>query len=74
MDTPRCAVALRVRPGRRSRDRALGRRDLGANGENRWDMVVSDSRCWPYGIAVDGELAGVAESGDNRVTLWRVRG
>ncbi|HEY5144403.1 MAG TPA: NHL repeat-containing protein [Solirubrobacteraceae bacterium] len=53
-------------------DRVLGQPDLDANGENRWDAVGADSLCWPYGLAVDGDLLAVADSGNNRVTLWSV--
>ena len=31
-----------------------------------------DSLCWPYGIAVCGDVAAVADSGNNRVLLWRL--
>ena len=51
-------------------DSAFGQPDLDANGENRWDRVAHDSFCWPYGLAwCDGRL-GVADSGNNRVTIW----
>ncbi|MFI5953077.1 NHL repeat-containing protein [Cryptosporangium sp. NPDC051539] len=49
----------------------LGQPTFSANGENRWDAVAHDTLCWPYGLgAADGVLA-VADSGNNRVVLWR---
>ena len=51
-------------------DVAHGQPDLDANGENRWDCVADDTFCWPYGLAwCDGRL-GVADSGNNRITIW----
>jgi hypothetical protein len=54
-------------------DRSFGRPDLDANGENRWDMVAPDSFCRPYGVADDGTLVLVADSGNSRMTLWRTQ-
>jgi sugar lactone lactonase YvrE len=51
-------------------DHVLGQPDLDANGENRWDRVVHDSFCWPYGLAADGRRLVVADSGNNRVVIW----
>ncbi|HFD13239.1 MAG TPA: hypothetical protein ENJ32_12340 [Crenotrichaceae bacterium] len=41
-------------------------------GDNRWQPQVADSLCWPYGLQVCGDLAVVADSGNNRVLLWRL--
>lgn len=49
----------------------LGQDSFDAAGENRWKAVTADSLCWPYGIAASGDLLAVADSGNNRVTLWR---
>jgi hypothetical protein len=40
-------------------------------GDNRWGPAVPDSFCWPYGVANSGALLAVADSGNNRVSLWR---
>lgn len=52
----------------------LGQDDFAAAGENRWRAVTPDSLCWPYGLstATDdaGTLMAVADSGNNRVTVW----
>lgn len=53
-------------------DGVLGQPDLDANGENRWATVARDSLCWPYGLSSRRGLLAVADSGNNRVTLWRV--
>lgn len=41
-------------------------------GDNRWQMPVRDSMCWPYGLYAKGETVMVCDSGNNRVSLWRV--
>lgn len=53
---------------------SLAQPDLAANGENRWDQVAADTLCWPYGVhwhRGDSEVMAVADSGNNRVVLWR---
>jgi hypothetical protein len=51
-------------------DRVLGQHDFASIGENRWDLVGSDTLCWPYGLAMhDGRLA-IADSGNNRIVVW----
>ena len=55
-----------------SADTVLGQPDMDANGENRWSAVTDDSLCWPYGLSVAGDLLAIADSGNNRVMLWRV--
>ncbi len=49
----------------------LGQPGFAANGENHWTGVTPDSLCWPYGLSLDGDLLAVADSGNNRVVLWR---
>lgn len=51
---------------------ALGQPDLVSNGENRWTKVAHDSLCWPYGVALWSDMLAVADSGNNRVMLWRL--
>jgi hypothetical protein len=46
--------------------------DFGAKGDNRWQPTQRDSLCWPYGVAVSGDLVAIADSGNNRVLLWRL--
>ena len=51
-------------------DAVLAQPDMDANGENRWDAVLDDSLCWPYGLCVAGDLLAIADSGNNRVMVW----
>lgn len=51
---------------------ALGQPDLTSNGENRWTKVTHETLCWPYGLALFGDTLAIADSGNNRVMLWRV--
>jgi hypothetical protein len=46
--------------------------DFGAKGDNRWQLPAPDSVCWPYGIATCGPWSVIADSGNNRVLLWRL--
>ena len=60
-------------------DTVLGQNGFDPAGENRWSAVTPDSLCWPYGLASardqrHGELLAVADSGNNRVVMWRRAG
>ena len=55
----------------RGADHLLAQPDFGSNGENRWTSVQHDTMCWPYGLSLRGDLLAVADSGNNRVMLWR---
>ncbi len=57
-------------PHSRPADRVLGQPDFGEIGENRWDAVGLDTFCWPYGLSFCGRRLAVADSGNNRVTIW----
>lgn len=48
-----------------------GQPDLQASGENQWAAVRRDTLCWPYGLAAHDGILAVADSGNNRVMLWR---
>ena len=63
-DGPICAGAQYV----------LAQPDFGSNGENRWTSVQHDTLCWPYGLSLCGDTLAVADSGNNRVMLWRRQG
>jgi hypothetical protein len=39
-------------------------------GDNRWAPATRDSLCWPYGVTACGRWVVVADSGNNRVSLW----
>lgn len=54
-------------------DHVVAQPDFGSNGENRWTSVQHDTLCWPYGLSLRGDGLAVADSGNNRVTLWRRR-
>jgi DNA-binding beta-propeller fold protein YncE len=49
----------------------LGQYSMSGNGENRWTSVDRDTFCWPYGISLAQDLLAVADSGNNRVMIWR---
>lgn len=53
-------------------DAVLGQPDFGTNGENRWDAVGDDTFCWPYGLSLHDGRVAVADSGNNRVTIWQL--
>jgi hypothetical protein len=53
-------------------DEVTGQENFQGNGENRWKAVLPDTLCWPYGLAIHGKTMVVADSGNNRVTLWQI--
>ncbi|MGV0849632.1 NHL repeat-containing protein [Mycolicibacterium phlei] len=55
----------------RAADHVLAQPSFEANGENRWSAVTPDSMCWPYGLWLHGDRMAVADSGNNRVIIWR---
>lgn len=57
----------------RAADHVLAQPHFGANGENRWTSVQRDTLCWPYGLSLRGDRLAVADSGNNRVVIWRRR-
>jgi hypothetical protein len=58
-------------PHCRGAAQVLAQPDFGSNGENRWTAVQHDTLCWPYGLSLRGDRLAVADSGNNRVMLWR---
>lgn len=40
-------------------------------GDNRWQAPSRDSVCWPFGLSAAQDCAVIADSGNNRVLLWR---
>ena len=47
--------------------------DWNSKGDNRWRSAARDSVCWPYSVALQGrDMLLVADSGNNRVLLWRL--
>ncbi len=49
----------------------LAQPDFRSNGENRWTSVQRNTLCWPYGLSLHGDTLAVADSGNNRVMIWR---
>lgn len=54
-------------------DYVLAQPSFAANGENRWTAVQRDTLCWPYGLSLYNDRLAVADSGNNRVVIWRRR-
>lgn len=55
----------------RGADHVLAQPDFASNGENRWTSVQRDTLCWPYGLSMRDGVLAVADSGNNRVMIWR---
>ncbi|MDN5856983.1 MAG: NHL repeat-containing protein [Pseudonocardia sp.] len=55
----------------RGADHVLAQPSFTTNGENRWTAVKRDTLCWPYGLSLRGDRLAVADSGNNRVVIWR---
>lgn len=45
--------------------------DWQSKGDNRWQPAARDSLCWPYGLCATSGYLAIADSGNNRVLLWR---
>ncbi len=53
--------------------RALsGQINFHEKGDNRWQPPAADSFCWPYGLQVQSDTIVVSDSGNNRVSLWKI--
>lgn len=52
--------------------RLAGQPHFNTKGDNRWQPPVADSFCWPYGLQACGGTLVVADSGNNRVSLWEL--
>ena len=50
----------------------VGQVNFHDKGDNRWQPPVADSLCWPYNIQIHGDVLSVADSGNNRVSLWKL--
>jgi hypothetical protein len=48
-----------------------GQFEFSAKGDNRWQLPQRDSVCWPYAVQACGRTVAIADSGNNRVQLWR---
>jgi hypothetical protein len=52
-------------------DHVLGQPDFAGNGENQWKAITDHTLCWPYGLHFHQDLLAIADSGNNRIMLWR---
>ncbi|MEM1264170.1 MAG: hypothetical protein AAGH76_17355 [Pseudomonadota bacterium] len=41
-------------------------------GDNRWQTAQADSFCWPYAVTAYDDTVIVSDSGNNRVSLWKL--
>ena len=64
-DLPRTGI-------QRPADAVLGQENFDAAGENRWKAVTDETLCWPYGLWLHGDRLAIADSGNNRVMVWRI--
>ncbi len=53
-------------------DQVIGQPDFDKSGENGWKAVTAETLCWPYGLHLHRGLLAVADSGNNRVMIWRL--
>ncbi len=50
----------------------MGQKNFHEKGDNRWQPACADSLCWPYGVQVTGNKLVIADSGNNRVSVWNL--
>lgn len=46
--------------------------NFNAKGDNRWKPAQIDSLCWPYHISVADQRLVISDSGNNRVSIWKL--
>ncbi|ODR99403.1 hypothetical protein AUC68_05385 [Methyloceanibacter methanicus] len=51
--------------------RLSGQHGFADKGDNRWGVVTRDSLCWPYNVSAMSDTLTIADSGNNRVLLWK---
>lgn len=51
----------------------VGQRNFFECGENRWERVDEYSLCWPYAVFAMGKVFLVADTGNNRVLIYKLR-
>lgn len=49
----------------------VGQRSFSECGENRWEKVDEQSLCWPYAVFSVGNILLIADTGNNRVIIYR---
>jgi hypothetical protein len=55
-------------------DAIVGQHNFQSKGENRsYGMPMRDSVCWTYDLQACGNSVAIADSGNNRVLLWRLQ-
>jgi hypothetical protein len=52
-------------------NRLAGQHGFTEKGDNRWGVATRDSLCWPYNVSANSDTLVVADSGNNRVLLWK---
>jgi hypothetical protein len=50
----------------------LGQPDFQSKGDNRWQPPCADSLCWPYAAQALEDYLVVCDSGNNRISIWRL--
>jgi len=51
-------------------NRLGGQNAFTEKGDNRWGLPVRDSLCWPYGVTACADTLIIADSGNNRISIW----
>lgn len=49
-----------------------GQGEFSAKGDNRWQAPARDSLCWPTAVSARDGILAVADSGNHRVSLWKL--
>ena len=49
-----------------------GQPNFHEKGDNRWQPPQADSLCWPYGVTAFEDTVVVSDSGNNRVSVWKL--
>jgi hypothetical protein len=50
----------------------IGQENFDNNGENHWKAITPHTLCWPYGLHMHKGQLVIADSGNNRVVVWKI--
>lgn len=50
----------------------FGQKDFHEKGDNRWQPAAVDSLCWPYSVQCTDSLLIISDTGNNRVSIWKL--
>ncbi|WP_298210817.1 NHL repeat-containing protein [Ferrimicrobium sp.] len=53
-------------------DHVIGQPDFESYGENQWRVMSDATLCWPYAVDLVDDVLVIADTGNNRVVVWKL--